>query len=108
MLPGLSSSPQNTAVLQVISKWAMLDLNQRPPPCKGGLILSQVFTVVQKYLQISTFTRAGHRGCSLLFAWVGVKLVSTGVGALPGLSHVCTICHPFRGARPYSKLGPVD
>ena len=60
---------QNAAFL----KWAMLDLNQRPPPCKGGSIISWLFADVQKLLQISAFALAGHRGCSLLSVWVGVK-----------------------------------
>jgi hypothetical protein len=34
-------------------KWAMLDSNQRPPPCKGELVLSQSFAVVQISLQTS-------------------------------------------------------
>lgn len=59
------------------SKWAMLGSNQRPPPCKGGLILSQVFNVVQKYLQNGGLVYSGRRTRSRLFAWVGVKLVST-------------------------------
>ena len=36
---------------------------------------SWLFVVVQKPLQISIFPPAGHRVCSLLFAWVGVLLV---------------------------------
>ena len=39
--------------------------------------MSWVFVVVQNCLQMSVFILAGHRGCSLVFAWVGVKLVST-------------------------------
>ena len=85
--------------LQEFSEWAMLDLNQRPPPCKGEFMLSQLFTGVQKYLEISTFTLAGHRGCSLLFTWVGVKLVSAILEAKPMLSHFCTICSLFRYPR---------
>jgi hypothetical protein len=35
-----------------------------------------VFVDVQKYLQISIFSLRDDRGCSPLFTWVGVKLVS--------------------------------
>ena len=40
---------------------------------------------VQKYLQISIFYLVDCRGCSPLFAWLGVKLVSTTLtkGCLP-------------------------
>ena len=37
-----------------------------------------VFVDVQKYLQISIFSVRDDRGCSLVFTWVGVKLVLTG------------------------------
>ena len=37
--------------------------------------MSWLFAVVQKLLQISKFSLAGHRVCSLLFSWVGVLLV---------------------------------
>ncbi len=40
--------------------------------------MSVVFAGVQKLLQISMLSLKGYRGCSPLFAWVGVKLVSTG------------------------------
>ncbi len=38
--------------------------------------MSLVFASVQKLLQTSTFSLIGYRGCSPLFARVGVKLVS--------------------------------
>jgi hypothetical protein len=38
-----------------------------------------VFAYVQKPLQISIFFPECCRLCSLLFAWVGVRLVSTGI-----------------------------
>ena len=41
--------------------------------------MSWLFVVVQKYLQISIFSLRDDRSCSLVFTWVGVKLVSTGV-----------------------------
>jgi hypothetical protein len=53
----------------------MLGSNQRPLPCESRSITSWLFVVVQKHLQISIFSLADHRGCSLLFAWVGVLLV---------------------------------
>ncbi|MBV9453191.1 MAG: site-specific integrase [Rubrobacter sp.] len=37
-------------------EWAMLDSNQRPPPCKGELISSQKFVLVQISLQIAAFS----------------------------------------------------
>src|SRR5215218_5377072 len=38
--------------------------------------MSWLFAGVQKFLQISIFSLTGYRGCSPLFARVGVKLVS--------------------------------
>ena len=38
-----------------VPKWAMLDLNQRPPPCKRQIHLFCVFTIVQKHLQSILF-----------------------------------------------------
>ena len=38
--------------------------------------MSPLFACVQELLQISIFSLSGYRGCSLLFARVGVKLVS--------------------------------
>jgi hypothetical protein len=52
----------------------MLDLNQRPPPCKGELVVSQTFVVVQTFLQTGEFTLLTLCLCSLLFAWVGVLI----------------------------------
>ena len=60
--------------LQEFSEWAMLDLNQRPPPCKGGLVVSQPFVVVQIYLQIGIFSLLSRCGCSPLFVWVSVLI----------------------------------
>src|SRR5215207_6474495 len=54
----------------------MLDLNQRPPPCKGGVIVSRPFASVQKYLQKSIFSFLSHRLCSPSLAWVVVRLSS--------------------------------
>ena len=51
----------------------MLSSNQRPPPYKRQLHMLWVFTVVSKYLQISTFYLHGHSVCSLLFMCVVVK-----------------------------------
>jgi len=42
-------------------------------------MISWLFAGVQKHLQISIFSLGGCPGCSPLFVWVGVKLVSTGV-----------------------------
>jgi hypothetical protein len=44
---------------------------------QSGVKVSRLFTGVQKLLQISIFSLKNFRGCSLLFTWVGVKLVST-------------------------------
>src|SRR5215210_3204649 len=62
--------------LQEFSEWAMLDLNQRPPPCKRQIHMLCVFAIVQKYLQIPTFPFYGRSACSLLFTCVVVKLSS--------------------------------
>src|SRR5215208_2004296 len=53
-------------------KWAMLESNQRPPPCKGELVISQTFVVVQIFLLTSTFSVLSCRLCSPLFAAVRV------------------------------------
>jgi hypothetical protein len=39
-LPGPLSLSAKYCYLQEIYKWAMLDLNQRPPPCKGDTRIS--------------------------------------------------------------------
>src|SRR5215210_7507591 len=52
----------------------MLELNQLPPPCKGGLVDSQPFVVVQISLQIGIFSLLSRCGCSPLFVWVGVLI----------------------------------
>ena len=54
---------------------AMLDSNQRPPPCKGKMIISQTFVVVQISLQIDVFPPLGRCYRSPLFAWDGVLIV---------------------------------
>src|SRR5215217_1361282 len=36
--------------LQVLLEWAMLDSNQRPPPCKGGMTLCRRFPEFAKSL----------------------------------------------------------
>src|SRR5215203_1729489 len=76
----------------------MLDSNQRPPPCKGGLVVSQMFVIVQISLQTDLFSLLNCCCRSPLFVWVGVKLVSTTVGIITGFSHVYMICSPFTGA----------
>ena len=53
----------------------MLDLNQRPPPCKGEVIVSQTFVIVQIFLQTDVFSLLNRSYCSPLFVWVGVLLV---------------------------------
>ena len=52
----------------------MLDLNQRPPPCKE-LAVSQTFVDVQISLQIYELTLLTIRLRPLLFTWVGVLIV---------------------------------
>jgi hypothetical protein len=47
--------------------------NQRPPPCKRQHRLSQVFTAVQKLLQICAFFSCERPVRSLMFEWVVVK-----------------------------------
>jgi hypothetical protein len=44
--------------------------------------MSWWFAAVQKLLQISIFSLAGYRVCSLLFAWDGVLLVYKTCGSL--------------------------
>jgi hypothetical protein len=53
----------------------MLDLNQRPPPCKEELVISQTFVVVQISLQTEVFSLLDRCCRSPLFVWVGVLLV---------------------------------
>ena len=50
----------------------MLDLNQRPPPINGGLVISQPFVVAQIYLQIDAFFLLNRSYCSPLLVWFGV------------------------------------
>ena len=57
----------------------MLGSNQRPLPCEGRSVTSWLFADVQKGLQKEAFLTNVCRGCSSVFAWVGAKLVSTGV-----------------------------
>src|ERR687889_2208142 len=57
----------------------MLDLNQRPPPCKRQNHMLWVFTAVSEYLQIPAFPFYGRSACSLLFRCVVVKLSSTSI-----------------------------
>ena len=73
--------PVTAFFLQIItfSKWAMLGSNQRPPPCKRSVTGFQRLLELIKCLQIGIFSLRGFHGCSLLFTWVGVKMVSTGV-----------------------------
>jgi hypothetical protein len=49
----------------------------RDLPCEGSMIMSWWFAGVQKNLQISILSLLPCRQCSQLFAWVGVRLVST-------------------------------
>jgi hypothetical protein len=44
--------------------------------------MSWLFAVVQILLQVSIFSQAAHRLCSLMFAWVGVVLVFKTCGSL--------------------------
>jgi hypothetical protein len=58
----------------------MLDLNQRPPPCKGGKGCCRALQAIAKPAYLSRFLF-----CALLIvagccALGGVKVVSTGVG----------------------------
>jgi hypothetical protein len=52
----------------------MLGSNQRPLPCEGRFKMSQLFANVHKVLQTRIFSLLRHRGCSPLFAWVGVLI----------------------------------
>jgi hypothetical protein len=61
-------------------KWAMLDLNQRPPPCNGEKRVSWMFAVVQEILHIGAFSFYGCRVRSPLFRRVVVKRSSIVVG----------------------------
>ena len=54
-LPDLLLTPIKYCNLQEFSEWEILDLNQRPPPCKGQKHMLWVFTVVSEYLQTPTF-----------------------------------------------------
>ena len=52
-----------------------------------------MFAYVQKLLQISIFFPECCRLCSLLFAWVGVRLVSTGIRRFRQPSCVFVACN---------------
>ena len=73
-LPGPLSVSTKYRYFQVFYKWAMLDSNQRPPPCKGEVIVSQTFAVVQISLQMSVFALLIVHLRPQLFAWVGVLI----------------------------------
>src|SRR5215217_6814165 len=73
-LPDLLLTPIKYCNLQEFSEWEILDLNQRPPPCKGELSISQTFVVVQICLQTSVFSLPSRCCCSPLFVWVGVLI----------------------------------
>jgi hypothetical protein len=66
----------------------MLDLNQRPPPCKRQIQMFCVFTIVEKCLQIYTFPFYSRSTCSLLFRCVVVKLSSVARLAPPWSSQL--------------------
>src|SRR5919112_6461777 len=66
----------------------MLDLNQRPPPCKRQIHMFCVFTIVQKHLQIYTFPFYSCSTWSLLFRCVVVKLSSVARLAPPWSSQL--------------------
>src|SRR5215216_3863501 len=96
-------------------KWAMLDLNQRPPPCKRQIHMFCVFTIVQKHLQIYTFPFYSRSTCSLLFRCVVVKLSSVAKLAPPWLNYPAAFRPPLRNyaptvrcARQDSNLRPSD
>src|SRR5215210_686180 len=74
VVPALLSYPAFYLQSSTFSEWAMLDLNQRPPPCKGGLLTSQTFVVVQNSLQTDVFSLLNRCCCSPSFVWVGVLI----------------------------------
>ena len=47
-LPGPLSVSTKYHCLQDFSEWAMLDLNQRPPPCKGGYLFTSLIATSGK------------------------------------------------------------
>ena len=53
--------------------------------------MSWLFTDVRKSLQISIFSLRDDRVCSLVFTWVGVKLVSTGCETARTLTPLFTV-----------------
>jgi len=60
-LPDLLLTPIKYCNLQEFSEWAMLDLNQRPPPCKLGKRFPGRFCPVGNPAYLSSFLAAGHR-----------------------------------------------
>ena len=53
-----------------ISKWAMLGSNQRPPPCKGRVILFSGLRRIVNCLQMSVFSGGHFSGVFSVFAQV--------------------------------------
>src|SRR5215211_3290736 len=74
---GPSSGARVLGRKRVFSSGRLLGLNQRPPPCKGSLVISQPFVVVQISLQTDILSLLS-RCCLPLFVWVGVLMVQRG------------------------------
>ncbi len=76
--------------------WAMLGSNQRPLSCEGE---ASSFATIRRYplsAFLSWMTRYPHRGYSLLFAPVVVKLSSDhGLPTTPALQRLLDTCHYF-------------
>jgi len=85
--PGESSVSTLYLQTRTFSEWAMLNLNQRPPPCKRQNHMFWMFTVVSEYLQIPAFLFYGRSAGSLLFRCVVVKSSSAPDLHCPGQSY---------------------
>src|SRR5215211_3301753 len=72
---GPSSGARVLGRKRVFSSGRLLGLNQRPPPCKGSLVISQPFVVVQISPQTDILLLLSCC-CLPLFVWVGVLMVN--------------------------------
>jgi hypothetical protein len=77
VLPALLLNPAFYLQNVAFSKWAMLDLNQRPPPCKGGATLFRGFPNPTNYLQTGVFSRRSFSRVFSRFAQVAAPLLHT-------------------------------
>jgi hypothetical protein len=73
--PASNGGTAFTAAAAVVLRWAMLDLNQRPPPCKGEVKGPGRFAEVHKVAYTSRFQAASTQMNVPVSTCTGVQLV---------------------------------